>query len=227
MRSNTGVVFGFEGAVRKKKKGEVQSLQRRPRFAGRGNFRSDFLLRRLVFFLGFPRVEVFNGRKFATDPLYCFTLNDFRPKKEETNKREKAHRAAYVMVLSLSPSLAGLAVAVFLVVTLGASCDDSWSELELNSMAAADTASSSSAEKGLQPLVGFGSRISQLQEDFRAPGSKRSTMLLNKLMQPLFRALKNDAEGGMSSQMELQRRGEGKMYWRCYFNAVSCFRRRK
>ncbi|KAG0410181.1 hypothetical protein HPB47_012696 [Ixodes persulcatus] len=56
--------------------------------------------------------------------------------------------------------------------------------------------------------------------------AKRSTMLLSKLMQPLFKAFKNDADGGFSSQMELQRRGEGKMYWKCYFNAVSCFRRK-
>ena len=24
-------------------------------------------------------------------------------------------------------------------------------------------------------------------------------------------------------QLDLQRRGDGKQYWRCYFNAVSCF----
>ncbi|KAI1301570.1 hypothetical protein HDE_02711 [Halotydeus destructor] len=79
---------------------------------------------------------------------------------------------------------------------------------------------------------------------------KRSTMLLNKLMHALQKAI--DAESGLpvpgaemsiegqngvtimgpeavaamaiTSPKDLQRRaGEGKMFWRCYFNAVSCF----
>lgn len=69
---------------------------------------------------------------------------------------------------------------------------------------------------------------------------KRSTMLLNKLMHALHKAL--DSEKNISGsdpepaalislpdlealqQMDMQRRtGEGKMFWRCYFNAVSCF----
>lgn len=53
---------------------------------------------------------------------------------------------------------------------------------------------------------------------------KRSTMLLNKLMHALHKALRSETVNGQ--QMELQRRGEGKMFWRCYFNAVSCFRRK-
>lgn len=64
--------------------------------------------------------------------------------------------------------------------------------------------------------------------DFPVPSPpKRSTMLLNKLMQPLLKAFKAEPEVSYSPQMELRRRGEGKMFWRCYFNAVSCFRRRK
>ncbi|XP_076315561.1 allatostatin double C [Tachypleus tridentatus] len=53
---------------------------------------------------------------------------------------------------------------------------------------------------------------------------KRSTMLLNKLMNALQNALQEDDI--VSHQMELQRRGDGRKFWRCYFNAVSCFRRK-
>ena len=69
--------------------------------------------------------------------------------------------------------------------------------------------------------------------------SKRSTMLLNKLMHALHRALDNEDDNDNiksnsditsinvpnHSSMDLQRRGEEKMtrYFRCYFNAVSCF----
>ena len=72
--------------------------------------------------------------------------------------------------------------------------------------------------------------------------SKRSTMLLNKLMHALHKALDNENQEQINPEgvkdtpdviplivdnypMDLQRRGEDKMtrYWRCYFNAVSCF----
>ncbi|KAF8791390.1 hypothetical protein HNY73_006267 [Argiope bruennichi] len=53
---------------------------------------------------------------------------------------------------------------------------------------------------------------------------KRSTMLLNRLMNALNKTYPH--ESFSVPQMELHRRGEGKMYWKCYFNAVSCFRRK-
>ncbi|GIY92965.1 uncharacterized protein CEXT_627881 [Caerostris extrusa] len=53
---------------------------------------------------------------------------------------------------------------------------------------------------------------------------KRSTMLLNRLMNALNKTY--PTESFSVPQMELHRRGEGKMYWKCYFNAVSCFRRK-
>jgi hypothetical protein len=67
-------------------------------------------------------------------------------------------------------------------------------------------------------------------------------MLLNKLMNALNKAMEKEqtqstggfgAEGmsaiampsvGRSNMMENQLRGpEGRMFWKCYFNAVSCF----
>ncbi|KAH7958759.1 hypothetical protein HPB49_004685 [Dermacentor silvarum] len=79
-----------------------------------------------------------------------------------------------------------------------------------------------------QPVEIFGALcISNETDKCAPPPSKRSTMLLNKLMQPLLKAFKSDAEVSYTPPMELRRRGEGKMFWRCYFNAVSCFRRRK
>ena len=72
-------------------------------------------------------------------------------------------------------------------------------------------------------------------------GVKRSTMLLNKLMHALHKALDNENPEINSERerdtpdvvplvvdnypMDLHRRGEDRMtrYWRCYFNAVSCF----
>ena len=68
---------------------------------------------------------------------------------------------------------------------------------------------------------------------------KRSTMLLNKLMHALHKAIDNDKKEVEVERdvpdvvplvvdnysMDLHRRGEDRMtrYWRCYFNAVSCF----
>ncbi|XP_076358330.1 uncharacterized protein LOC143250944 [Tachypleus tridentatus] len=54
--------------------------------------------------------------------------------------------------------------------------------------------------------------------------AKRSTIMLNKLMSTLQKALREDEI--VSDQMELQRRGGEHKFWRCYFNAVSCFRRK-
>ncbi|CAG2111832.1 unnamed protein product [Medioppia subpectinata] len=73
----------------------------------------------------------------------------------------------------------------------------------------------------------------------RSSPMKRSTMLLNKLMHALHKALDNENEEVDKDTpdpdivpvvvdnypMDLHRRGEDRMtrYWRCYFNAVSCF----
>ncbi|RWS25943.1 hypothetical protein B4U80_07329 [Leptotrombidium deliense] len=63
--------------------------------------------------------------------------------------------------------------------------------------------------------------------------SKRSTMLLNKLMTAFDKVVDDDDDERIQMQklanmlkqrqMELQRRGEGKMFLKCYFNAVACF----
>uniref|UniRef100_T1IPL2 Uncharacterized protein n=1 Tax=Strigamia maritima TaxID=126957 RepID=T1IPL2_STRMM len=55
---------------------------------------------------------------------------------------------------------------------------------------------------------------------------KRSTMLLDRLVTALQKAFKQETQE--VTGMELQRRRpNGRVYWRCYFNAVSCFRRKK
>nr|XP_050028673.1 uncharacterized protein LOC126524384 [Dermacentor andersoni] len=93
-----------------------------------------------------------------------------------------------------------------------------------------DLALSSQEEDTLPDLLRFNPTLqtdSHVYDFMAPPPSKRSTMLLNKLMQPLLKAFKSDAEVSYTPPMELRRRGEGKMFWRCYFNAVSCFRRRK
>lgn len=63
-------------------------------------------------------------------------------------------------------------------------------------------------------------------------------MLLNKLMNALNKAIERQRQAALEPesaaiiavpsvaqayQLDLQRRGEGPMYLRCYFNAVSCF----
>ncbi|XP_076062344.1 allatostatin double C [Oratosquilla oratoria] len=73
---------------------------------------------------------------------------------------------------------------------------------------------------------------------------KRGAIVLDKLMFALQKAIDepgaSSSSGGAPSQgfgkgrmlpsgpMDLQRRGnsDGRLYWRCYFNAVSCFRRK-
>ncbi|XP_075746866.1 uncharacterized protein LOC142804147 [Rhipicephalus microplus] len=93
-----------------------------------------------------------------------------------------------------------------------------------------DAVLQSQEEDTLQNLVRLNTILhgdSRAYDLMAPPPSKRSTMLLNKLMQPLLKAFKSDAEVSYTPPMELRRRGEGKMFWRCYFNAVSCFRRRK
>ncbi|PNF39350.1 hypothetical protein B7P43_G01509 [Cryptotermes secundus] len=39
---------------------------------------------------------------------------------------------------------------------------------------------------------------------------------------------RNFAPGPVENKMDLQRRGQekGRVYWRCYFNAVTCFKRK-
>ena len=76
-----------------------------------------------------------------------------------------------------------------------------------------------------------------------SPPQKKSTMLLNKLMNALNKAMEkeqaqsgghSDVGGDMTAiampsvarayQMENQLRGsDDPMFWKCYFNAVSCF----
>ncbi|XP_069683387.1 uncharacterized protein AstCC isoform X2 [Periplaneta americana] len=64
---------------------------------------------------------------------------------------------------------------------------------------------------------------------------KRTALLLDRIMVALQKAVE-DEKGARAfpdqladSKMDLQRRGQqkGRVYWRCYFNAVTCFRRRK
>ncbi|XP_076315689.1 uncharacterized protein LOC143228294 [Tachypleus tridentatus] len=57
---------------------------------------------------------------------------------------------------------------------------------------------------------------------FKVVTPKRSTMLLNKLIYGFKKAVLEEDE--VSHQMEHQRHGH--QFWRCYFNAVSCFRRK-
>ncbi|XP_014242037.2 uncharacterized protein LOC106662452 [Cimex lectularius] len=61
---------------------------------------------------------------------------------------------------------------------------------------------------------------------------KRAAVLLDRLMVALQKAVDSDhLEDSvnripLSDKMDLQRRGQqkgGRTYWRCYFNAVSCF----
>jgi len=84
----------------------------------------------------------------------------------------------------------------------------------------------------------------ELNEAYQNSDHKRSALLLDKLMYALQKAIdekeensgssivekpeKGPSEEDSSSQMGigLERRGKshGKVYWRCYFNAVSCFK---
>ncbi|XP_033208597.1 uncharacterized protein LOC117167630 [Belonocnema kinseyi] len=91
-------------------------------------------------------------------------------------------------------------------------------------------------------------------DNYEKPMQKRAALLLDRLMIALQKAIENeDSVGGGSSgkyymksgnqlresnrqsipipndkTMDLQRRGpaKGRVYWRCYFNAVTCFRRK-
>ncbi|XP_050434588.1 uncharacterized protein LOC126841882 [Adelges cooleyi] len=77
---------------------------------------------------------------------------------------------------------------------------------------------------------------------------KRTALLLDRLMVALQKAVDGNASGNMKGYypertipiisggatrpnpgMELQRRNQqkGRLYWRCYFNAVSCFKKKK
>ncbi|XP_063237850.1 uncharacterized protein LOC134539605 [Bacillus rossius redtenbacheri] len=64
---------------------------------------------------------------------------------------------------------------------------------------------------------------------------KRTAMLLDKIIVALQKAVDEDSASEISerpdlpdSTMDLQRRGQqkGRVYWRCYFNAVTCFKRK-
>ncbi|KAF4524108.1 hypothetical protein B566_EDAN007691 [Ephemera danica] len=61
---------------------------------------------------------------------------------------------------------------------------------------------------------------------------KRTALMLDKMMVALQRALDDDvttASAIQPEQMDLQRRGQqkGRVYLRCYFNAVTCFKKKK
>nr|UES72863.1 allatostatin-CC [Carausius morosus] len=64
---------------------------------------------------------------------------------------------------------------------------------------------------------------------------KRTAMLLDKIIVALQKAVDEDTASELAerpdlpdSTMDLQRRGQqkGRVYWRCYFNAVTCFKRK-
>ncbi|KDR09562.1 uncharacterized protein LOC110838631 isoform X2 [Zootermopsis nevadensis] len=63
---------------------------------------------------------------------------------------------------------------------------------------------------------------------------KRTALLLDKIMVALQKAVedgkgdRNFASNVAENKMDLQRRGQqkGRVYWRCYFNAVTCFKRK-
>ncbi|XP_059473466.1 uncharacterized protein LOC132195464 [Neocloeon triangulifer] len=68
------------------------------------------------------------------------------------------------------------------------------------------------------------------QNYFAVP--KRTAMVLDKMMIALQRALDDETlntSAAQPEQMDLQRRNQqkGRVYLRCYFNAVTCFRRKK
>jgi len=83
-----------------------------------------------------------------------------------------------------------------------------------------------------------------LNDAYRNGDHKRSALLLDKLMYALQKAIDEKEESSGTSSIEkpeqgpssedstsemgigLERRGKshGKVYWRCYFNAVSCFK---
>ncbi|CAG2165567.1 unnamed protein product [Oppiella nova] len=92
-----------------------------------------------------------------------------------------------------------------------------------------------------EPIEQIGNEWSESESDSRRSSPvKKSTMLLNKLMHALHKALDTDNNEEVDKDtpdpdvvpvvvdnypMDLHRRGEDRMtrYWRCYFNAVSCF----
>ncbi|GFV04632.1 uncharacterized protein TNCV_295091 [Trichonephila clavipes] len=55
---------------------------------------------------------------------------------------------------------------------------------------------------------------------------KRPTVLLNRLVYALQNVIQPDETFNRQHQ-DLERRGYPKHYWKCYFNAVSCFRRKR
>jgi len=83
-----------------------------------------------------------------------------------------------------------------------------------------------------------------LNDAYQNSGHKRSALLLDKLMYALQKAIDEKEDNGVAGSLEvpaqgpssrdsssemgigLERRGKshGKVYWRCYFNAVSCFK---
>ncbi|XP_035217710.1 uncharacterized protein LOC118191032 [Stegodyphus dumicola] len=87
---------------------------------------------------------------------------------------------------------------------------------------------SSSTEHNSPDFNNYGNSASEFQ--LRDSGHhiihKRPTVLLNRLMYALQNAIQPDERVNRQHQ-ELERRGYPKHYWKCYFNAVSCFRRKR
>ncbi|XP_011153454.1 uncharacterized protein LOC105191625 isoform X2 [Harpegnathos saltator] len=82
-------------------------------------------------------------------------------------------------------------------------------------------------------------------DDYPVVMPKRAALLFDQLMVALQKVVDNQGKGTVGGPpfaadletvpvmekdqaMDLQRRGQGKsqVYWRCYFNAVTCFRRK-
>ncbi|CAL1266859.1 unnamed protein product, partial [Larinioides sclopetarius] len=69
-------------------------------------------------------------------------------------------------------------------------------------------------------------RLENLEDSDEHRVQKRPTVLLNRLMYALQNVIQPDETINRQHQ-ELQRRGYPKHYWNCYFNAVSCFKRKR
>ncbi|XP_054289088.1 uncharacterized protein LOC129004504 [Macrosteles quadrilineatus] len=98
------------------------------------------------------------------------------------------------------------------------------------------TALPSSSGKPLQPLTLIKKSAAAVSADYPdyqvgvkydeypVVVPKRAAVLLDRIMVALQKAVDEDTLG--PRKMDLERRGRkegGRVYWRCYFNAVSCF----
>ncbi|KAG8247240.1 hypothetical protein J6590_065366 [Homalodisca vitripennis] len=70
----------------------------------------------------------------------------------------------------------------------------------------------------------FSEILHKLAEKLAVVVPKRAAVLLDRIMVALQKAVDEDTLG--PRKMDLERRGRkegGRVYWRCYFNAVTCF----